>query len=187
MDSIRTCIVCRQKKTKSLVNRFVVINDEVVLDIKHKINSYGYYVCDENECHTNLSKVIKKKKMKKLNVNDECFENFNDEKEVDIDQKIISLLQLAKRAGKINFGSDTVLKIMKKEKSGLIIITNDLATKSQDRIKREIDINKFDIKHWGTKDLIFTKLGKFAGIMILTDNNFVKGLNDLLKRMIKEG
>ena len=67
----RSCVVCNKKVDKEKLHRFVLINNEIVVDIKHKVFSYGYYFCKNDEnCYLNIHKFLKKKKrLRVLNVN----------------------------------------------------------------------------------------------------------------------
>jgi len=66
----RTCVVCRRKAGKEQLFRFGVLDNEIVIDIKHGLKSYGYYVCrDDKKCIPFIDKWVKKrKKIKRLDV-----------------------------------------------------------------------------------------------------------------------
>lgn len=61
----RTCVICRKKQGKSELLRFVLLEDEVVIDLEKKIQARGYYVCDDNVCLLRIDKWLKKKIRKK--------------------------------------------------------------------------------------------------------------------------
>ena len=55
---IRTCIVCRNKFSKQLINRLVLENNnEFIIDLKQIYNGRGYYLCNNLDC---LQKIKKK-------------------------------------------------------------------------------------------------------------------------------
>ena len=58
---LRTCVICREKKQKDELLRFVVIDKTIVFDINAKLQSRGIYVCDNNKCMNNLDKWKNKK------------------------------------------------------------------------------------------------------------------------------
>ena len=59
----RTCVVCRKKVSKERLFRFSVLSNEIVIDIKHGLKTYGYYICREDErCMPLIDKWLKKKK-----------------------------------------------------------------------------------------------------------------------------
>ena len=47
---LRMCIACRKMTDKKELLRFALLNDEVVFDKNHKIQSRGAYVCNSKEC-----------------------------------------------------------------------------------------------------------------------------------------
>ncbi len=62
-EPLRMCVSCRERKPKRLLLRIVKKDSGYTIDIKHKIQSRGIYVCDKIECVDKLSK------NKKWNVN----------------------------------------------------------------------------------------------------------------------
>ncbi len=65
---IRTCVVCKTKTDKKQLNRLVFLNNEIIIDLKHKLNSYGYYLCDNELCQTKINKILSKKKLKRIEI-----------------------------------------------------------------------------------------------------------------------
>ena len=77
----RMCVVCRSKKDKSELVRFVLSGDEVVVDKSFKAQCRGAYVCLNSEC---LSKLIKSKALVRAlghNVNETVLESVIKENE----------------------------------------------------------------------------------------------------------
>lgn len=58
---LRTCVICRQKKDKNKLLRFIVVQGNPIFDLKQKLQQRGYYVCDENVCISKLKKWISRK------------------------------------------------------------------------------------------------------------------------------
>ncbi|MFC1887517.1 YlxR family protein [Candidatus Cloacimonadota bacterium] len=56
----RTCVICREKTGKEQLLRFVIMDNEIIIDINMKISARGYYVCDRNSCIEKLDKWKKK-------------------------------------------------------------------------------------------------------------------------------
>ena len=92
--------------------------------------------------------------------------------------KIISMLQFAKKSGKLVFGHDAVLKQIKKKKVEMIILAVDLSEKSRQSITRNTENSFIDIVAWGTKDLFEKIFGRLVGIIGVTDINFKSGLKE---------
>lgn len=65
---VRTCVICRNKFNKSELDRLVFINNEIIIDVNHRVNSYGYYICENQICQISLNKWIKKKKIKRIEI-----------------------------------------------------------------------------------------------------------------------
>ncbi len=72
----RMCVVCRQKFSKQLLNRYiipkecdhhVVLGINMVLDINKSIEQRGYYLCNESNCLEKFQKLkLKNKGAKRL-------------------------------------------------------------------------------------------------------------------------
>ncbi|GAB6888294.1 hypothetical protein JCM13304A_17930 [Desulfothermus okinawensis JCM 13304] len=53
---LRTCIVCRKKKAKYLLDRYVYIRGEFILDREQKLPGRGFYICREENCRQKAGK-----------------------------------------------------------------------------------------------------------------------------------
>ncbi len=62
---IRTCVVCRKKDEKSKMIRFVIAENEIVIDWGKRNLMRGYYTCNDNECLVLLEKWLKKRLRKR--------------------------------------------------------------------------------------------------------------------------
>ncbi len=96
-------------------------------------------------------------------------------------KKIISMLQIAKKAGKISYGIEAVRKSSFRKKAKLIIIASDIAERT---LK---DVNSFS-NTIPLKDISLSKieLGEFLGrkelaVLSVTDVNFANGIKRLFK------
>jgi len=58
---LRTCVICRCKTEQQKFLRFVLMDKEIVFDLKRKLSARGYYVCDKNECLERIEKWVKRK------------------------------------------------------------------------------------------------------------------------------
>ena len=71
MSIERTCVICKTKAKKDLLFRFNIYHNEIVIDINHNLNSYGYYFCRSKDCESFLQKWFKKRKnIKSLKLKD---------------------------------------------------------------------------------------------------------------------
>ena len=97
----------------------------------------------------------------------------------EIDDKIMKILQFAKKANKLIFGHDVIVKHIKKNKPVLIITAIDLSSNSFlsiDKYIKNADNVKICQICWGTKDLFSQLSGKLTGIIGVIDENFKSGL-----------
>ncbi|MDR1125631.1 MAG: DUF448 domain-containing protein [Deltaproteobacteria bacterium] len=47
---LRTCLICRQKRAKGELTRFVLDGDVRIEDAKQRLPGRGYYVCAGGDC-----------------------------------------------------------------------------------------------------------------------------------------
>lgn len=63
---LRSCVICRDKTSKTKLLRFILLDGEIIFDPGQKVENRGYYVCDNNPCIEKLEKWKTKKKVRKL-------------------------------------------------------------------------------------------------------------------------
>jgi ribosomal protein L7Ae-like RNA K-turn-binding protein len=89
------------------------------------------------------------------------------------EKKIYSMLSIAKKAGKVISGEDTVEKEIKAHKAELVIIATD---SSENTKKKFFNICKFrNIKYieFGVKELLGKYTGKsYRAVLCIKDRNF---------------
>ena len=90
--------------------------------------------------------------------------------------KIVALLQFARKANKLILGHDAALKNIKNKKVEMIILALDLSENRQKSIRENTKGLEIDIVNWGTKDLFEQIFDKYVGIISITDTNFKNGL-----------
>ena len=72
MDPIRSCIVCRNKKSKKELFKIVSKDKNAVYDKNQKINSRSIYICKSHECINKCKKIVSKDKLNtKLSIDNE--------------------------------------------------------------------------------------------------------------------
>lgn len=92
--------------------------------------------------------------------------------------KILSMIGLARRAGKLSMGHDMVLESVKKHKARLIIFCSDASPRLINEFEKKssrVPIIKSDI----TMDEVHFSVGKRVGVMTVDDENFSKRLIEL--------
>ena len=96
-------------------------------------------------------------------------------------KKIYGLLGLARRAGKISFGTESSKDLIERRKAKLIIV----AQNASDRTKKNFeDLSKnynVPIRIYGTIEDLSKSIGQFdKAVIVIKDENFVK---EIIKRI----
>ncbi len=98
------------------------------------------------------------------------------------EQKIINLLHLSRKAGKLKIGYDECERACLNGSAKLVIKVSDLAEKSERRLQNLMKDFSIQTIEFGTKSL----LGKVfnirdLGIICIIDKNFAKGISRLVQ------
>ncbi len=64
----RTCVVCRKKSNKQNFFRVAEQQDKFILDVSHKINARGFYICKNKNCVSNIVSKRVLSRVKKTNI-----------------------------------------------------------------------------------------------------------------------
>jgi len=105
------------------------------------------------------------------------------EKEI-VEQKAISMIQLARKAGKVKFGFDAVRKSCETGKSFLVLAAVDLAKRSRNRLKiiaQGCNVRMIDF----ACKLDYAKIfdSRELGLISIEDQNFARGIIRILDRL----
>lgn len=98
-----------------------------------------------------------------------------------IDNKVYGLLGLARRAGKISFGTESSIETIQKGKAKLVIVTID----SSDRTKNNFEelSKKFNVEFriFGTIENLSKSIGQNnKAVIVIKDKNFS---NEIVKKI----
>ena len=98
-----------------------------------------------------------------------------------IDNKVYGLLGLARRAGKISFGTESSIETIQKGKAKLVIVTTD----SSDRTKNNFEelSKKFNVEFriFGTIENLSKSIGQNdKAVIVIKDKNFS---NEIVKKI----
>ena len=96
-------------------------------------------------------------------------------------KKYLSLLGLARRAGKLSMGHDMSYEAVRKRKAKLIVFSSDISI----RLIGEFERAKGDIpslKICETIDEIHKALGYKAGVLTVNDENFADRIKELINQ-----
>jgi len=125
----RSCLGCRTCKDQNLLIRFVLSSqNEVLPDLDNKLPGRGAYTCMSVEC---LLKAVKQRQFKrsfKQDVQVMPPEEMVQHLRQILHDRIIGLIGLANRAGKVTAGGSMVSDALKSAvKPGLVIVATDVS------------------------------------------------------------
>lgn len=87
--------------------------------------------------------------------------------------KVLRLLGLATRAGKIAFGTESVIDTIKKNKASLVIVAKDAADRTKRNIQRIAEENNVPVKFYESIETLSKSIGKEnKAIIAIKDRNF---------------
>ena len=95
--------------------------------------------------------------------------------------KIYGLLGLARRAGKIAFGTESSQDTIKSKKAKLVIVANDSSDRTKKHFKELCESLNVDFRIVGTIELLSQSIGQVnKAVFVIKDENFAK---ELIKRI----
>lgn len=96
--------------------------------------------------------------------------------------KILSMLGLSRRAGKLTMGHDPVLKAIKEKKANLILFACDYSDNSKKEIERICSENSVTLLTLPYhKEELSLSLGHYCGTVAVTDKGFSDKLEELIR------
>ena len=126
----RTCVACRQTKSKKELVRYVLAPDRSVLvDYRQHLPGRGGYTCFSVTC---IQDAVQRKgfqrcfKTQDLSVDAELL---LDQLTTAVNQKIVSLLGMARKSGQLISGSNAIIEALRKTTSiALVVLAVDIST-----------------------------------------------------------
>ncbi len=99
-------------------------------------------------------------------------------------EKILNLMHLARKAGKITFGSAACERSFLERKARLLILSNDLSARSAANITQYALDARVKVCRFGNKKLFGNSFQiKDTGIITIDNSNFARGIDKLLKKL----
>ncbi|HHM23465.1 MAG TPA: DUF448 domain-containing protein [Bacteroidetes bacterium] len=149
---MRTCLGCLQKRPKFGMVRIAYKNGRILrVDPEQTHPGRGFYLCPAPEC---VREFFRKKRYRKVRVSLTQEEREMLERELgDMIQqdKVYSLVGLARKAGKAVFGQEAVERAIKQRQARLVLLATDAAINTR---KRFIDLCRqrgVPLRLYGTK------------------------------------
>ncbi len=96
--------------------------------------------------------------------------------------KLLSLLGLCRRAGKLTLGNDPVIDSILQRKAKLVLVASDCSentAKGVLKIAHQNSVRAHIVPY--TKDDISLSVGKYTAVLSVCDAGFAKSLDKLLK------
>ena len=95
--------------------------------------------------------------------------------------KIYGLLGLARRAGKISFGTESSIETIEKKKAKLVIIAEDCSDRTKKNFEELCKKVNVEFRIVGTIELLSQSIGQVnKAVLVVKDENFAK---EILKRI----
>ncbi len=98
-------------------------------------------------------------------------------------KKYMSMLGLARRAGRLSMGHDTALDSVRKRKARLIVFSSDISQRVINEFSRE-DNSPPCVKIDETIEEIHIALGYKAGVITVNDENFASRIAELINQEV---
>lgn len=138
MDSTRTCLACRQKNDRGALLRFVRAPDgEICFDEKASLPNRGAWLCPKNAC---ISKAFLKRLLfrdeKTLPVNVDVMRQGISER---LKASVLARMGILRRMGQCEAGRDASVRLVKEEKSRVVVMASDIALRSLEHLKAKLN------------------------------------------------
>ncbi len=179
----RTCVGCRNVLTKDEVVRIVAGPEGILIDYREKLPGRGAYVCPRQEC---IAKALAKETLARalhLKVRLPSAELFASQLAAHIREKIMSLLSISMKAGKIAAGYSAVNDALEKGRVKLLLFAGDLSDRTRDKIAS----HRFELLRSATlftRDEIGSMLNrKFVGVVGILDEGLADALWNETQRL----
>ncbi len=93
------------------------------------------------------------------------------------EDKILNLLGLAQRAGKVISGDFIVEKSMKRKEPKLVLLAGDCASNNEKKYNQLAETHHIPLRSIGTKEILGTAIGKEVRVVVaVLDDGFAKAL-----------
>lgn len=98
-----------------------------------------------------------------------------------MNDRLLSMLGLCRRAGKLVMGADPVAEAMITGKAFVVLMASDFSRSSKKNIlkaSRQSSVKAFEINR--TKDEVGFAIGKYSGVVAITDRGFSDKIQELI-------
>lgn len=98
-----------------------------------------------------------------------------------VNNKIYGLLGLARRAGKISFGTESAKETIERNKAKLVIVAEDCSDRTKKNFELMCENNGIPIRIYGTIEEISKSIGQNnKAVIVIKEENFAR---EILKKI----
>ena len=175
---MRQCTGCREMKSKKEMLRVLkTTEDEIVLDTTGKKNGRGAYLCLSREC---LDKAIKNHGLErslKLRFRMRYTNDLRRSWKILKNNRVLSLIGLATKAGKTVSGEFSTEKSVKTGKGLLVIVAEDASENTKKKFRNMCSFYEVPIFFFSDKESLGRAMGKeYRACLAVQDENFAKAI-----------
>ena len=165
----RMCLCCRKKGSKEDFFRISTIKEKCVLDIEHRIQARGIYVCKDKQCVEKLSK------HKKIKVDIEILLkmlSILDKSEKSIEKILIGM----RNSEYFIYGVDDNIEGVKRDKVKLKILPKDVKEKYKEEFLNLCEKYKFKIIYIEKQEQLTDIFSRNVNVIGVFDKSVVRGI-----------
>ena len=165
----RMCLCCRKKGSKEDFFRISTVKEKCVLDIEHRIQARGIYVCKDKQCVEKLSK------HKKIKVDIEILLkmlSILDKSEKSIEKILIGM----RNSEYFIYGVDDNIEGVKRDKVKLIILPKDVKKKYKEEFLKLREKYKFKILYIEKQEQLTDIFSRNVNVIGVFDKSVVRGI-----------
>lgn len=165
----RMCLCCRKKGSKEDFFRISTVKEKCVLDIEHRIQARGIYVCKDKQCVEKLSK------HKKIKVDIEILLkmlSILDKSEKSIEKILIGM----RNSEYFIYGVDDNIEGVKRDKVKLIILPKDVKEKYKEEFLKLREKYKFKILYIEKQEQLADIFSRNVNVIGVFDKSVVRGI-----------
>ncbi|WP_296111356.1 YlxQ-related RNA-binding protein [uncultured Limosilactobacillus sp.] len=101
---------------------------------------------------------------------------------INIDQKILNLLGIARRAGELVTGEEMVLKSIQHGQTKLVFLAQDAGTTTQKKFRDKCQSYQVTLCQRYTRAELSQAIGQSRSVLAITQMGFTKKMNQLLNQ-----
>ena len=165
----RMCLCCRKKGSKEDFFRISTVKEKCMLDIEHRIQARGIYVCKDKQCVEKLSK------HKKIKVDIEILLkmlSILDKSEKSIEKLLIGM----RNSEYFIYGVDDNIEGVKRDKVKLIILPKDVKEKYKEEFLNLREKYKFKIIYIEKQEQLTDIFSRNVNVIGVFDKSVVRGI-----------